>query len=111
MNDFNESDDVLADLLNEIKNDPTVKRTKYFSSKFLNSVAEGFERNGFEETKLFLVDKKNRKGQLYQAEALLSVIKIFENEKYKIIKNNRKIGRLIIKTLDTLISDKKVNTK
>ena len=111
MNDFDESDDVLADLLNKIKNDPTVKRTEYFSSKFLNSVAEGFERNGFEETKLFLVDKKNRKGQFYQAEALLAVIKIFENEKYKIIKNNRKIGRLIIKTLDTLINDKKVNTK
>lgn len=109
MNDFDGSDDALAGLLNEIKSDPTVKRTKYFSSKFLNSVAEGFERNGFEETKLFLVDKKNRKGQFYQAEALLAVIKIFD--KYEIVKKNRKIGRLIIKTLDTLINDKKVNTK
>jgi len=109
MNDFDESDDELARLLNDIKNDPTVKQTRYFSSKFLNSVAEGFERNGFEETKLFLVDKKNRKGQFYQAEALLSVIKIFEG--CEIIKKNRKIGRLIIKTLDTLINDKKVNTK
>lgn len=109
MNDFDESDDALVDLLNEIKNDPTVKRTKYFSSKFLNSVAEGFERNGFEETKLFLVDKKNRKGQFSQAEALLAVIKIFE--KYEIVKKNRKIGRLIIRTLNTVINDKKVNTK
>ncbi len=107
VSDFDESDDMLADLLDEIRNDPAVKRTRYFSSKFLNTVAEGFEKNGFEETKLFLVDKKTRKGQSSQAEALLSVIKIFE--RYEIIKNNRKIGRLIIKTLDTLINEKKVN--
>ncbi len=94
------NDDALKGLLEEIKKDPKVKQVRYFSNKFLNNVAEGFEKHGFEATKAFLVDKKNRRGHYYEAEALLSVIRILE--KNEIIKKNRKIGRLIIKTLDTL---------
>jgi len=93
------NDDALAGLLEEIKNDPKVNQARYFSNKFLNNIAEGFERYGFEATKAFLVDKKNRRGHYYEAEALLSVLRILE--KNEAIKKNRKIGRLIMKTLDT----------
>jgi len=97
--ELEEYGDALAGVFEEIKVDPKVKQVRYFSNKFLNNVAEGFERHGFEATKAFLVDKRNRRGHYYEAEALLSVIKILE--KNKAIKKNRKIGRLIIKTLGT----------
>lgn len=97
-------DDALADILDEIKRDPKVKEVR-FSHRFLNNIAEGFERHGFEEVKLFLMDKKNRKGHYYQAEAIMAVIKIFEG--YPMIKKNRKVGRLILKSLDSILKEEK----
>jgi hypothetical protein len=97
-------DDALADILDKIKRDPKVKGVR-FSHRFLNNVAEGFERHGFEEVKLFLMDKKNRKGHYYQAGAVMAVIKIFE--RYPMIKKNRKVGRLILKSLDSILQEGK----
>lgn len=96
-------DDALADILDEIKRDPKVKEVR-FSHRFLNNIAEGFERHGFEEVKLFLMDKKNRR-DYYQAEAIMAVIKIFEE--YPMIKKNRKVGRLILKSLDSILKEEK----
>lgn len=97
-------DDALADILDEIKRDPKVKGVS-FSHRFLNNVAEGFERHGFEEVKLFLMDKENRRSHYYQAEAIIAVIKIFE--KYPMIKKNRRVGRLILKSLDSILREGK----
>lgn len=63
-------------------------------------MGEVFEKHGFGVTKMFLLEKRKRKGLKYQADALLEIIKKFED--YNEIKQNRSIGRYIIKTLNTL---------
>jgi len=91
--------DVIEKLIEEIKADKKVQKTN-FRSNFLNNVGEVFEKHGFGVTKTFLFEKREKKGLRYQADALLNVIKKFE--KYDEIKQNRSIGRYIIKTLNTL---------
>lgn len=91
--------DVIEELIEAIKNDRKVQRTK-FTSNFLNDVGEVFERHGFGVAKTFLIEKRERRELRYQADALLDVIAKFEQ--INKIKQNRSIGRYIIKTVNSL---------
>ena len=97
--------DEIEMLLKKIKNDREIKNTRYFSSNFLANVGEVFERYGFEETRLFLLDRK--KSQLKdQATALLKVLEMMKDiEK---IKRNRSIGRYVFKNMIAIKSLKEV---
>jgi hypothetical protein len=91
--------DVIEELIEEIKKDTKVQKTR-FNSNFLNNVGEVFERHGFGVTRTFLIEKRGRRDLRYQADALLGIVEKFEkNEK---IQQNRSIGRYIIKTLISL---------
>ena len=84
-------------LIEKIKQDRNFQRTP-FTSNFLNNVADVFEREGFGVTKTFLLDKQQKYNLKWQAISLLNILNIFEkNER---IKQNRKIGRFIIKNLN-----------
>lgn len=91
--------DVIEKLIEEIKSDRKVQRTN-FRSNFLNNAGEVFEKHGFGVAKTFLLEKRERRDLRYQADALLDVIERFE--KINEIKQNRSIGRYIIKTLNSL---------
>lgn len=91
--------DEVEKLIKEITEDRDFQRTN-FKSGFLNNVAEVFERYGFGETKIFLIDKEKRDATRWQAKTLLKVIEKFEE--YPRIRQDRSTGRLIIKMLDTL---------
>lgn len=94
--------DVIERLLDEVKNDKKVQECRYFSSNFLNNVADVFEKHGFGTTKTFLWEKQSRGNLKYQATALLSVLE--KLEECEQIKQNRSLGRYIIKTLITIKS-------
>jgi hypothetical protein len=91
--------DYIGKLIEEIRENEDFKET-YFTSSFINNVSEVFERYGFGVTKIFLVDKEKKFETRNQAKALLKIISKFEN--YPQMKQDRRIGRLIIKNLDTL---------
>ena len=78
-----------------------IQNTK-FRNTFLNNVGDIFERYGFGATKMFLLGKRESRDLRQQADALLRLIKKFEE--YEEIKQNRSIGRYIIKILNTLKS-------
>lgn len=94
--------DTIERIMREIRADKDVQNCKFFSSNFLNNVADVFERHGFGATKVFLLEKENRSQLRYQATAVMSVLKIFD--KNEEIRMNRSIGRYIIKTLITIKS-------
>ncbi|HOE64861.1 MAG TPA: hypothetical protein PKW18_12450 [Candidatus Sumerlaeota bacterium] len=99
--------DPIKPVIEKIKSSPKLKsfceinkkREKPFTESFLNKVAEAFERYGFETTKTFLLDKRQRQATKYQAEVLLEILNYLDN---KVIHQNRDIGRLIIKTLNEI---------
>lgn len=93
--------DAVEKLIKEIKADNEVQNCR-FSSNFLNNVADVFEKHGFGVTKVFLLEKEGRRELKYQASALLSVLEILD--KSEEVKQNRSIGRYIIKTLITIKS-------
>lgn len=93
--------DAIEQVIKEIKGDKDVLNCKFYSANFLNNIADVFERHGFGVTKVFLNDKKERR-ELMQAQALQAVLRIME--KSDEIKQNRSIGRYIIKTLTTIKS-------
>ncbi len=80
-------------ILSEIKSDQEIMRVR-FTSSFLDNTADVFERYGWGTTEAFLLEKQNRNELRAQATALLKVLKSME--KHGI---NRRVGRLIIKTL------------
>ena len=96
--------DDVEKLLNEIKEDESVVKTR-FSANFLDSVSEIYEKHGFGATKAFLLDKQQRRELKKQATALLNVLNKFE--KYPRVKDDRRIGRIIIKILGTLTSQRR----
>jgi len=91
--------DAIEKLLKEISADKEVRNCKFFSN-FLNNVADVFERHGFGATKVFLLEKKERRELRSQATALLSVLNTLS--KSEEVHQNRSIGRYIIKTLITI---------
>ncbi len=94
--------DSIEKIMKEIRADKDVQKCRFFTSNFLNNVADVFERHGYGATKVFLLEKKGRSQLRHQAEALLSVLKILD--KSEEIRQNRSIGRYIIKTLITIKS-------
>lgn len=94
--------DAIEGLIKEIKADSEVQNCRFYSSNFLNNVADVFERHGVGATRVFLLEKQGRRELKYQATALLSVLKILD--KSEEVRQNRSIGRYIIKTLITIKS-------
>ena len=92
--------DPIEEILNQLRSKLSVQRLS-FTSKFLHTVGEVLEREGFATTRLFLMDKKEQLATKHQARVLLEdVLPILEQ--CERIHQNRAIGRLIIKSLETL---------
>lgn len=85
--------DNVEKVLSEIKSDREVMKVR-FTASFLDSAAAVFERYGRGTTQAFLLEKQNRHELRAQATALLKVLKSMEEHGV-----NRRVGRLIIKTL------------
>lgn len=94
--------DAIEQVIKDIRGNKDVLNCKFYSANFLNNVADVFERHGFGATKVFLLDKKQRRELTHQAQAIQGVLRIMENSDE--IKQNRSIGRYIIKTLTTIKS-------
>jgi hypothetical protein len=75
----------------------TARQRQWLNPSFLNNVAEVFERDGFETTRLYLLGKKDQQGMGGQASALLAVLEHMRD--CPAIHQRRAIGRAIIKTL------------
>jgi len=95
--------DSIERLLKEIKDDQFIWKLRSgrhvtFSGKFLDTVGEIFEKYGFGTTKVYLINQCGR--DRIQASVMLHVIE--KLEKSPEVRNNRAIGRYIIKTLETL---------
>lgn len=97
-------DNIIKDLKNKIKGIQGIQRIYNSSSKLLNDIADVYERYGFELVNLFISEKisrANEEGKI-QLELIKQIIKIL-NE-YPEIRNNRHIGRYLIKNLKNVIS-------
>ncbi|MFA4956582.1 MAG: hypothetical protein WC556_06365 [Candidatus Methanoperedens sp.] len=90
-----QTEDVAAKVIEEIKKNVNIESIKQRSNKFLNTVGDIFEKEGPTMTRAFLKEKKSRRGMEQQAETLLHVLGIIE--KYPSI--DRKTARFIIKSL------------
>ena len=92
--------DPIADVIANIKTCPEVneawKRNR-FTQKFLSAAAEVFEFHGFETTRVFLMNKKEKQDTRQQAAALLAVLDCLRD--CEMIQKHRPIGRKIINTL------------
>ena len=94
--------DDVEKLMNKIINNEEINNCR-FNNSFLNSVAEVFRSQGFGATRLFLKSKEERIYLERQATALLNVLEIME--KYQIIIQNRGIGGLVIKSLNSILKE------
>jgi hypothetical protein len=77
------------------------RESEKFSSKFLETTGEIFEKHGFGTTKLYLINQSGKERN--PAKSLLKVIEILE--RYPEIINNRAIGRYIIKSLNEILRE------
>jgi len=92
--------DPIEHVLNQLRHKPAIQKCR-FSSNFLNNVGEVLEREGFATTRLFLRDKKEQAATRPQAQVLLDeVLPVLES--CERIRQNRAIGRLIIKSLESI---------
>jgi len=100
-------DDPIKPVIDKIKNSQRLKtfwehnrdRREPFTDNFLNKVAEAFEQHGFEITRTFLLDKRQRQATKYQADVLLEILDYLN---IKHIQRNRSVGRIIIKALNAI---------
>lgn len=90
--------DSIEQLLSRIKNDYEIMQIHF--TGLMDDTANIFEKQGFGATKVFLLEKRNHRSLEKQANALLKVLEIMGNNPK--IRNNRAIGRMIIKTLIAL---------
>ncbi len=92
--------DPIEDVLNQLRQKPGVQK-EHFSSNFLNTAGDVLEREGFATTRLFLQDKREQSATRRAAGVLLEeVLPVLES--CDRIRQNRGIGRLIIKSLPAL---------
>lgn len=92
--------DPIEEVLNQLRGKPGIQRER-FTSNFLHTVGEVFEREGFATTRLFLMGKREQTATWRQARVLLEeVLPVLES--CERIRQNRAIGRLIIKLLQTV---------
>ncbi len=94
--------DEVENLINEIRNDPRISQTS-FTANFLNDLADVYEKHGAGVTKVYLLEKRGRRDLGVQAEAALRVLEKISNNPRAAI--DRRIGRLIFKTLPGIISE------
>ncbi|RLA93866.1 MAG: hypothetical protein DRG83_20405 [Deltaproteobacteria bacterium] len=100
--------DNIEKLLKEIKEDRRIweirkgdkKYSISFSGKFLDTVGEIFEKHGFGVTKVYLLNQTGR--QRVEAQSMLKVLEKLES--CPEVRQNRAIGRYVIKTLENLKS-------
>ena len=79
-------------------------RPTHFSSKFLNTVADIFEREGFGVTEAYLTDKAKEPQSRAQVKALRAVLRLLQE--CPMVVQRRSVGRLIIKSLEQLAPHK-----
>lgn len=91
--------DEIEILIRRVSQDREFQKTR-FTSKFLNDVADIFEIEGFGVTENYLLDKQKRVNSKWQASMLLRILELFKASER--IKQNRRIGRMIIKNLDSI---------
>ena len=97
------TNDPIRPVIEAIKDSEAVHKAwekSWLKSRFLNKVAEVFENHGFETTRIYLLDKKEKNNLRGQSEALLAVLECMVH--CPAIKKRRAIGRTIIKTLIAL---------
>ena len=92
--------DPIEGLLEQLRRNPRVQEER-FASNFLNNVGEVLEREGFATARLYLRDKAEQSATRYQARVLLQDV-LPTMETCERIRQNRSIGRLILKALPTL---------
>ena len=88
--------DSIERLIEDIRQSREVQKA-HLKNNFLNTVGEVFERNGFGTTRIFLLDKREKRELRDQAKALLKVLELMEG--HPEIRQRRAIGRTIFKTL------------
>jgi len=92
-------DDPIEKLLESIRGMDVVQRTM-FTKNFINNVGELFERDGFGVTRVYLLERRERRQLSNQANALMRVLDLMESRPE--IRQKRSIGRAIFKTLIAL---------
>jgi len=95
--------DPIEHVIQEIKNCrqfKTARQKRRLKPNFLNNVAEIFENHGFETTRIYLLDKRNKRDMKKQSEAVLTVLEMMR--KCPSIHQHRAIGRQVIKTLNVI---------
>lgn len=93
-------DDPIETILKKLRNDADVRKT-YFTSNFLNNVREVLDCHGFGATKVFLLDKLDKKDLHWQAQTLLQkVIPLLEASDK--IRTQPAIAGFIIKSLTAI---------
>lgn len=89
-------DDPIEQLLEKIKGCDDIINTE-FTNKFLNTVGEVFERDGFGAARIFLMERSERNELREQANTLLKVLELMQNTPE--IHQRRSIGRIIFKAI------------
>ncbi len=93
-------DDTIETILKKLRDDAEVRKTR-FTSNFLNNVREVLDYHGFGATKVFLLDKLDKKDSQWQAQTLLKrVIPLLEASDK--IRTQPSIGAYIIKSLNAI---------
>jgi len=90
--------DNVEKLISQIKNDPEIMRARL--TGLADDVANVLEKHGWGTAKTYLLEKQNRYELKTQATALLKVLDKMEG--YPDIKSNRRVARLIFKTLNSI---------
>lgn len=94
----------LKDLAGRLKADPRISKTR-FNPLFLEDVGNILQNRGFAEARLFVWEHRNRGDLEEQVKSLLLILD--ELEKTPMIKENRSIGRYILKNkLQFLVEEK-----
>jgi len=99
--------DPIAAVLDQLKRNRRVQAVNFQRNRtFLHNVADVFEREGFATTELFLHDKQRQVEIRDQASVLLDEV-LPALKACDRIRENRAIGRYIIKSLASLQTDRR----
>ncbi len=94
--------DPIQIVLDQLRRNQQVQATDFSRNRtFLHNVADVLEREGFATTELFLRDKQRQRALHEQATVLLTDV-LPTLKSCERIRENRAIGRYIIKSLESL---------
>src|SRR5260370_42367265 len=88
--------DPIEELIEQLRHDRDIDG-RVLTPNALHEIGEVFERYGFGATRLYLLDKQNRRDSRAQASALLHVLDLMRD--YPAISQRRAIGRALFKSL------------